>query len=231
MEIIQNTPEKLVLRGEIAEHLANAIRRSISEIPTLAIDEVEIYKNDSALYDEVLAHRLGLIPLKTEKSMSGKTKIEFKLSKKGPGIVYSSDLEGAGDIIYDKIPIVLLNENAKLELVATASLGTGLQHAKYLPGLCFYRNLLEIKSTEEIDSIVQNSKSIVKPIKSGGKWICDLQEADVDKILSISKEAVSDSKELLIIIESFGNMPAKAIFEGAISALSDNLEEFEKAVK
>src|SRR3989344_3740746 len=102
MPIVQNTPEKLVLRIDANEALANAIRRSLSEVPTLAIDEVEIYKNDSALYDEIVANRLGLIPLKTEKSMSGKTKIDFKLSKKGPGMVYAEDLEGPITIVNPK---------------------------------------------------------------------------------------------------------------------------------
>ena len=60
MEIIQKTAEKLILRMPANESLANAIRRSVSEVPTLAIEEVEIFKNDSALYDEMLAHRLGL---------------------------------------------------------------------------------------------------------------------------------------------------------------------------
>src|SRR3989338_2422601 len=111
MDIIQNTPDKLILYMESNEQLANAIRRSVSEIPTLAIDEVEIFKNDSALYDEVLAHRLGLVPLKTEKSMNAKTQIDLKLSKKGPGLVYAEDLQGQAEVIYGKIPLTLLGEN------------------------------------------------------------------------------------------------------------------------
>jgi len=47
--------------------LANAIRRIlISEVPTMAIEKVYMYNNTSILQDEVLSHRLGLIPLRAD---------------------------------------------------------------------------------------------------------------------------------------------------------------------
>jgi len=231
MEVIQKTPEKFIIKMPANEPLANAIRRSVSEIPTLAIDEVEIYKNDSALYDEMLAHRLGLVALKTEKGMSAKTKIDLKLSKTGPCTVYSSDLEGAADIIYGKIPLTILGAGHKLELVATAILGQGVEHAKYVPGLAYYRHLFKIKSSSEIDSIVEKYTSTFKPEKVSGHWICDLNDALTEKIHKIDDKAISNSDELLFILESYGNMPAQEIFEKAIKVLEDNLEEVQKAFK
>ncbi|KAK6588552.1 DNA-directed RNA polymerase I [Cryptosporidium xiaoi] len=44
--------------------VANAIRRILLvEVPTVAIETVQIYQNTGVIQDEVLAHRLGLIPM------------------------------------------------------------------------------------------------------------------------------------------------------------------------
>lgn len=44
--------------------IANAIRRVLmAEVPTVAIEHVYIWNNTSIIQDEVLAHRLGLVPI------------------------------------------------------------------------------------------------------------------------------------------------------------------------
>lgn len=140
MKIVNKKDNQFTFTAEIEESLANTIRRYFNEIPILAIDEVEISKNDSALYDETIAHRLGLVPLKMDKSMSQKTVFKFKLTTKEEGMVYSGELSPGKGIVYDKIPITILNKGQELELVATTKMGKGNEHSKFSPGLMFYRD-------------------------------------------------------------------------------------------
>jgi DNA-directed RNA polymerase subunit D len=137
---------------------ANAFRRAmIGEVPTLAIEDVRIYDNTSALFDEMLAHRLGLIPIKTDLTVystqascscggagcPGCTST-YTLSVEGPRTVTSSDLipqdPGAAPV-YENIPIVKLTKGQKLVLEAKAVLNTGRTHSKWQPTLvCGYKN-------------------------------------------------------------------------------------------
>jgi DNA-directed RNA polymerase subunit D len=232
MEIIENRPEKLILKMNANISLANAIRRNVEEVSVLAIDEVEIFKNDSALYDEFLAHRIGLVPLKTNNKMGDKTSIDLKLVKTGPCTVYSSDLKGKADVVYNDIPLTILNKGQEVELVGTARLGKGIEHTKYSPGFCFYRNLWDVKSKNpSVDKIIQSSKSLVKPEKVNGSWICDLNDAEVDEVNKLDKEALLESNHIIFFVESFGQIDAKDIFIKSVEALGKNLDNFMKAFK
>lgn len=137
---------------------ANALRRAmISEVPTLAIEDVRIYDNTSALFDEMLSHRLGLIPIRTDLAAyvprsscscggagcTGCT-VTFTLSAEGPKTVMSGDLipqDVKAVPVQDNIPIVKLTKGQKLVLEAKAVVDTGKEHAKWQPTLiCGYKN-------------------------------------------------------------------------------------------
>jgi DNA-directed RNA polymerase subunit D len=149
---------------------ANAFRRAmIGEVPTLAIEDVRIYDNTSAFFDEMLAHRLGLIPIKTDlTTYSTKEKcacggagcpgcmVTFTLSVEGPKTVLSSDLipqDPNATPVYDNIPIVKLTKGQKLVIEAHAILNTGREHAKWQPTLaCGFKNHPVISISEACDA-------------------------------------------------------------------------------
>ena len=149
---------------------ANAIRRAcLSEVPTLAIDEISIYDNTSVLFDEQLALRLGLLPLKAEDLDQFVVQDECEcggvgcpvcqltmtLTAEGPGTVYSRDVVFADPgvkVAYENIPIVILGEGEKLMLEGIVTLNRGAVHAKWQAGtLCGYKNLPEILINESCD--------------------------------------------------------------------------------
>jgi len=253
IKIISKDDNKMSFVTDMSESLANAIRRSALEIPILAIDEVEIYKNDSALYDEVLSHRLGLVPLITEKTFTEKEKcsckgkgcskcsVDLKIQAKGPLTVLSKDLKGSAKAVYDKIPIVILNKDQEVELVARASLGKGIEHSKYSPGLLYYRNMAKIEINKECDDCkkcieacpqkiieVEKGKVNVKDI-----YKCDLCEACVEACKQENKHAIKIEKspELIFFVESWGQIKSQEIFSKAVNQLSSNLKELSKTVK
>ncbi|MGV8142480.1 MAG: hypothetical protein ACP5NS_02475 [Candidatus Pacearchaeota archaeon] len=232
MNIILKNPDKLIFRTDMNYSLLNAIRRSVEEIPTLAIEDVEIFKNDSALYDEVLAHRLGLIPIKTDSKAGAKTTATFNLKKTGPCTVYSGDFKGDVTMPFKEIPLTILGKEQEIEIVATAVMGKGTYHTKHVPGLLYYRNLFEVKTGNvKIDSIVQQQKGAIAPEKKGGKWICDLNDSQADEIKSLDLESIAESKEMIVFVESFGMLEADKILIKAGEQLQKNLELFEELVK
>ena len=68
LEIINKDSQKISVKLKgVPLQYANALRRvCLNGVPVFAIDTVDIIENSSVLPDEGLAHRLGLIPIKTD---------------------------------------------------------------------------------------------------------------------------------------------------------------------
>lgn len=131
---------------------ANALRRiCLNGVPVFAIDTVDIIENSSVLADEALAHRLALIPIKTDltrfaepskcecKSETGCSNCRVMLvldsgETNTTRTVFSNELSSEDkDIapISDKIPIIKLTQGQRVKVEAYAKLGRGSEHAKW----------------------------------------------------------------------------------------------------
>lgn len=232
---IIKTDEKVVFLSDMNLTLANALRRSANEIPILAIDEVDIYKNDSALYDEVLAHRMALVPLKNRKVKDGEF-VEMKLSVKANGkqIEVLSGEFGEDSVITD-LPLTIVDKNQEVTVVAKAKQGKGIEHAKYVPGLVFYKILSKIEIAKDAEK--RQELAAIYPdvfaFEAGkltvkNEWKFDLDVEDLKEFEGIK---VTPTENIVYTIETYGQIPAEEIFEGAVKALNKNLDEVAKALK
>ena len=153
LEIINqdNQPMSVKLKG-IPLQYANALRRvCLNGVPVFAIDTVDIIENSSVLADEGLAHRLGLIPIKTDLSRFNEPskcdchsetgcsncKVMLVLDSGDSDTtrtVLSNELSSEDDSIKpisDKIPIVQLAPGQRIKIECYARLGRGTDHAKW----------------------------------------------------------------------------------------------------
>ncbi|MFX0100506.1 MAG: DNA-directed RNA polymerase subunit D [Candidatus Hodarchaeota archaeon] len=154
LEILSKTQKRMswILDGVDTE-FANALRRVIlTEVPAFAISDVIFIDNSTPLYDEIISHRLGLIPLTTDLDSfvlpercecegvgCRKCQVDFQCSisaRDGNRNVYSGDLISGDPKIVpvsDVILITKMAKGAKLVFEAYARLGLGRDHAKYQP--------------------------------------------------------------------------------------------------
>ena len=161
---------RLIIR-DVDVPLMNALRRiALAEVPSMAIDEVVMIENSAILQDEIIAHRLGLTPLKTDlegynlpEECSCQSEFGCNLcrvtltldveSKDGTRTVYSGELVSENPEIVpvsDGVPIIKLAKGQKLKLEAYARLGKGKANAKWQPvSLCAYKYYPKIEVTSK----------------------------------------------------------------------------------
>ncbi len=236
----------------------NTLRRSaIAEVPVMAIDEVEFNKNDSVLYDEMLAHRLGLVPLVTdlksynlpeECTCKGKgcqsCQLKVTLRMKGPCAVYAKDLKFKDKevrAVYPDMLIVKLMENQQLDFAATAVLGKGKNHAKFSPCLSYFQKYPMItvdqrKFTKNMAELcVEKCPTNVYAVEGNSLKVTDETKCilcgactDVCKTGLVDVRGADD--KFLVHIESWGQLKPAEIVEHAMKLMDDKLEQFRKDV-
>ncbi|MDO8556137.1 MAG: DNA-directed RNA polymerase subunit D [Nanoarchaeota archaeon] len=236
-----------ILKGA-SPTIANTIRRLVlDEVPNLAMDSITINDNGSAMFDEMLAHRLGLVPLTTDlKSYSkqeeckceGKgcasCQVTLSLKATGPCTVYAGDLKSKDKAIqpvHPKTPLVKLLKNQSVELSAVAILGVGKVHTKFSPGLMWYQGVpefsVEAGAKVPVCSIHKSLVPAAKAVTSSDAKKCLLCfDYDIEGITSVPSKV-----DFLFTLESWGQLSCKEILQTAMDAMDTKVDQFEKQVK
>ncbi|MEM2094913.1 MAG: DNA-directed RNA polymerase subunit D [Candidatus Bathyarchaeia archaeon] len=235
--------------------VANALRRTmIADVPTMAVEDVMIVENTSPIRDEVLAHRLGLVPLKTDLESyvprelcecrselgCGKCSVTLTLEAEAtdsPRTVYSRELESSDPEVVPvsgNIPLVKLARGQRIRLEAYARLGTGREHAKWQPvSVSAYRYAVQFSLDAEkcnlcLSCVTSCPKHLLQ--KDDGKLIlsrpenCDLCKECMN---SCPREALTVSPEknaFVFSIESTGSLEPQEIFLKAIEIMKDKAD-------
>lgn len=204
LKVIEKQDDQITIKfNNVPRQYVNALRRlSISEVPTFAIDDVVILENSSVMHDEAVAHRLGLIPLRTDlkkfnlpnncdcKSALGCTNCRVLLqldaeAKDKTKIITTSELISEDEFVKpvnQDIPIITLAPGQKMKFEAYARLGLGKDHAKW-------------------------QAATISVVKYG-----------------------EDENEIYLTIESNGALTAEEIVIAAVEKLNSNIKEFGETI-
>ena len=252
----------------------NSIRRSlVSMVPCLALHEIDFhmgslgsyvdeesgdekeYESISAMFNEIIAHRLGMLPIPTDEKTieafgealnddSKQPDIMYSLHKQGPCTVYSGDLEpvnGDDSLIIPEanVPIVKLAEGQAILIYAKAKIGVASKHTKWQCSVAprFYQ-----APTISVSS-GKGSKAVLKAVgkdkfkKKGSNHVItnpvDAHQAlkDVEKLWNNeeAQKAMNVTTKIdhfIFEFETNGAMKAKLAIKQALKALDSHCNEF-----
>ena len=256
----------------------NSIRRSlVSMVPCLALHEIDFhmgslggyvdeesgdereYESISAMFNEIVAHRIGMLPVPTDEktieafgdSIDDDTKqpdIMYSLHKQGPCTVYSGDLEPvSGDtslvIPETNVPLVKLAKGQAILVYAKAKIGNAQKHTKWQCVVAprFYQaptiNVSSGKGSKAIFDIIDKknfkkkgkSHVIDNPVEAH-EALRKLEQLWNDKEAKEAMEVSTKKDHFIFEFETNGAMKAKLALEQALKALDGHCNEFASAM-
>jgi DNA-directed RNA polymerase subunit D len=236
---------RFLVRG-VTPAFANGVRRAmVADVPTLSIEEVRVIENSSVMFDEMIALRLGLVPLTTPPGdfEIGDT-VTLALDVEGPGTAYSGDLVSADSMVEPadrNIPIIDLKDPEgsetpqRLEVEADAVLDRGQEHAKHQGGVAVgYRHLQTVEVVGDGDEFGDDEPNILRGvIEDDGELV---ETAAFDHDLSQrypGKEvAVSDVPNAFVFnVETDGSLTVDELVTQAVGSLHGRANELKDAVQ
>jgi DNA-directed RNA polymerase subunit D len=207
---------------------ANGIRRAmLTDVPTLSIDTIRVTENTSVLFDEIIGHRLCLVPLTTPTDEFEYTDVvTLTLDVQGPATVYSGDLVSPEKLVEPadkRIPIVDLKENQRLAFEADAVLGTGRTHAKFQGGVAIgYTYLQSINVLGTLKKGDEQTPLIVRgAIEDSGKIIPTSEFGhNLSNKYPKKKVEVTDVPNTFVFhVETDGSMSSDELITSSVQSL------------
>lgn len=248
------TEARFILKG-VSPSFANALRRiMVGEVLKMAVAELNVYENNSALYDEMLSLRLALVPLKTppggfvppsECTCGGQgcpsCQVTLTLSADGPKTVLSKDVISSDPRVAPadgNIPLIRLKQGQRVYLEAFARLGRGREHAKWQPVVAAgYKEVprVKVKSVANWEKVAASCPVSVfaeEPGKVRDEMACTFcgectRVCDPKDSVQVSSEKDS----FLFTFETDGCLPAQEVLRQAVEILKSKAEGLKAAVE
>jgi DNA-directed RNA polymerase subunit D len=232
-----------------APAFVNSIRRSLlADVPSMSIDDVNFYNNTSVLFDEMLALRLGLIPLtgaehyvaQSECSCNGEgcyqCQVSLTLNVQGPATVYSRDLTSADPEVVPAdgdIPIIKLFKDQELMLEAIARKGSAKNHAKFQSSIATSYKYMPKISIHECNGCKECVKACPKRIiRYEGRSVrvidelqCTLCNLCVEACETGAITVTGDPQSFVFYTESDGSISCKDLLLSSVESLMRTASE------
>ena len=231
---------------------ANALRRVMkNEVPVMAVENVDFEVNTSGLFDEIIAHRLGLIPLKFDKKLynpkedckcggkgCSRCEVVLVLDRQGPCIVRAGNVKSSADDVQPadpNIPILELLENQRVKLEAVAQLGAGIEHTKWQAAHVGYRYKPSVRLRPDKNNnaayeacpvhVFEKKDGTVKVANELNCILCMRCVEVADAIVN------ADDTSFIFDVESVSGLSARDVIEAAIDVLEERTDELASEIK
>ncbi|MCL5680966.1 MAG: DNA-directed RNA polymerase subunit D [Candidatus Thermoplasmatota archaeon] len=251
--------------SDITPAYANLLRRTlINDIPKLAISRVnfhhgeirqgedKVYSSSTSLFDEVIASRIGMIPLPTDLKMNERETcscggsgcplctVNYSLFAVGPKMVTSGDLISLGDAKFSpvdkEIPIVELNERQAIMLDGEAYMGKAREHARFQStsgvSYSYHRELTVSRKEPDVEEIMEKSpKNVLSKNETEVVFTTDFPSKYMAKLYRMdSLKVKEDDTRFVFSFETDGSLKAREVLTYAIERIRSRLEVLREQV-